>query len=109
MSRFREEILRAYDQIGRDRIWRAIHETEPTSWARANPDLGMKPEGWARGPYQPTAGMLRALSGAAGATPMDAVACRLRGLMDRHGAPTSEGAAVIARETKRQKGEWPRG
>jgi len=81
-------------------------------WKRANPDLlGLRRDDEpAPRRYQPTAGMLRALTDANGADEMDYVRCRLRGLIDVvRCEPTEAGAAAISRELKRRQGVWPRG
>jgi hypothetical protein len=47
--------------------------------------------------------MLRALSDAPGATPIDYVRCRLRGLTDTRDLPTPTGRIVMNREIKRRQ------
>lgn len=59
--------------------------------------------------YTPTVGMLAALSGAAGATEVDVLRCRLRGLLSASLRPTEVGRACLQREIKRRQGRWPRG
>lgn len=53
------------------------------------------------GGYTPTAGMLRALRDARGASGFDYARCRLRGLLDLRLMPTAAGRAVLAREARR--------
>jgi hypothetical protein len=54
--------------------------------------------------YTPTAGMLRALADARGATPLDYMRCRLRGLTDVNHMPTDAGRVVIRTEITRREG-----
>lgn len=53
--------------------------------------------------YVPTAGMLRALTDAPGATVLDYVRCRLRGLTDHKHWPTPAGRACIQTEIRRRR------
>lgn len=52
--------------------------------------------------YTPTIGMLRALTDAEGATPLDYYRCRLRGLADADHSPTALGRAHIQLEIRRR-------